>query len=180
MANPAWLRTGAWLMLLASSGCTISIEPGWHPRPHADPNNPPIPPGAPGAPGNPAIPGKGVPPLPPAVNPPGLPGTAADQTSFMLQRMQNIEDDRKAMMMRLTTLEMQLREKDQAVTQAGYEVQSSTLQMRKSREELQQWKAELTEMRNRIRTIEQENRLTVEVLIKALEQFVEKEPTKAR
>jgi TolA-binding protein len=161
-------------MLLVSSGCAISIEPAWHPRPRNDPNNPPI------APGNPGVPGKGMPPLPPPTNPPGIPGTAADQMSLMMQRMQNLEDDRKAMTMRLTAMETQLREKEQAVSQAGYEVQSSAMQMRKSREDLQQWKLELTEMRNRIRTIEQENRLTVEVLIKALEQFVEKDPGKTR
>jgi|SRR5579859_1891645 len=178
MACSAWMPRWAWLilLLLATSGCAITIEPAWRPRPHPDPNKV-ADPLAPLGPGNPA--GPGPRPLPP-VNPPGLPGTAADQMSFLMQRLQNIEDDRKAMTMRLTAMETQLREKEQAVTQAGYEVQASALQMKKSRDDLHQWKGELSELRNRIRTIEQENRLTVEVLIKALEQFVEKEPTKTR
>lgn len=178
MANSARLSRWPWLivLLLMTSGCAITIEPAWHPRPPhpPDPNGLN---GVPGGPVNPNLPGKG---MPPPTNPPGLPGTSADQLSLLLQRLQNIEDDRKAMAMRLTALETQLREKDQAVTQAGYEVQASALQMKKSRDDLQQWKSELSEMRNRIRTIEQENRLTVEVLIKALEQFVEKEPTRSR
>jgi septal ring factor EnvC (AmiA/AmiB activator) len=134
--------------------------------------DPTLPPGVPGA----AAANAGRPPGP---VPPGAAaaagGTSSEQMAMMMQRLASSEDDRKALAGRLQQLETQLREKDQAVVQTSYEVQESTKQMKRTRDDLARWKQDMDGLRTKLASIERENKLTLEAILKTLEQYIDRE-----
>ncbi len=184
MAQTAWFRPATLGLLLAAlAGCTVSIEPGLHGKGPPDPAKGPDGPlaGNPVVVGQAPVPRPGGPPGPPgAVGTPGAPGTAADQYSALIQRLQVLEEERRVAAERMLALEKQLRDKDQAVVQTTFEVQESTRQMKKAREDLVRWKSEMNELRGKLRMMEQENRVTLEAILKTLEQYIDREPAKVR
>lgn len=178
MRPSARLSPAIGLGLLALSwcaGCTISVQPAWR-------STVPAPPAAypDGTPGRPLPPPQGMPPNP-NLPPPGF--ASPDQISFMQQRLHSIEDEKKSYAARVQQLEVQLRDKDQAVVQTGFEVQESTKQLKRTREEVLRWKNEMDDLRARLRTIERENKGTLEAILKTLEQHLgenTKEPWKTQ
>ena len=182
MANSGWARLGRWLPLLlflVTTGCSITIDPWLHGKTPADPNKhlegPSLKPPDPGLLG-PGTAAKGLPgpPQPQALPP------SSDQISLLMQRLATVEDDRKVQAARLQQLETQLREKEQAVTRATYEIQESTTQTKKTRDDLQRWKSEMEDLRMRVRTMENENKITLDAILKTLEQFIDKDSVKHR
>lgn len=153
------------------AGCTISVQPAWRsqaPAPCTD-----------HGPGR-VMPPPGLPPNP-NLPPPGF--ASPDQLSFMQQRLATIEDEKKSYAVRVQQLEAQLREKDHSVVQTSYEVQESTKQLKRTREEVLRWKNEMDDLRSRMRAIERENKGTLEAILKTLEQHLgekEKEPWKTQ
>jgi hypothetical protein len=168
--------------LLGSLGCTFSITPNWH-MPAA------MPPAASPYPVNPPIPGSalpnpaglpptglppGAPPLPPGtVLPPVSARSPSDYVSQLAERLQGSEDSRQALANRVQVLEASLRDKDQAVLQTSHEVQESTKQMRRTREDLQRLKQELDDSRAKNLATYREYKNTLDAFLKALEDNVE-------
>ncbi|MFO0865828.1 MAG: hypothetical protein U0744_14450 [Gemmataceae bacterium] len=168
MATTFLRRASAWLFTLSLTGCTVSFHPmGWGKPPHNEHytadwyGQGPPPPG-----GNPALANR-----PPAF----IPNASANDLSLMLQKMSAIEDDRKTMAGKLQQVELQMREKDQAIVQATYEIQESTKQIRRTRDEMQNWKQEMDDMRGKLRNVERENRQTLETVVKTLETYLDRE-----
>jgi hypothetical protein len=165
-----WQLGAVGLVLLLTAGCTIVLQPPIRFRPLADPR--PAPPPADALP--PGWVANGANPAKPAL-PPGPPN---EQLSVMLQKLATLEDDRKAYSAKLQQTESQLRDKDQMVYQASYEIQESTKQLRKTREEMQRWKQEMDDLRTKVRSLEKENRTTLESVLKALEPYTDRLPAK--
>ncbi|HEX3314674.1 MAG TPA: hypothetical protein VHR72_07260 [Gemmataceae bacterium] len=168
--------------LLGSLGCTFSITPNWHmpsampPVASPYPINPPIPgsalPNPAGLPPTGLPPG--APPLPPGtVLPPVSARSPSDYVSQLAERLQGSEDSRQALANRVQVLEMSLRDKDQAVLQTSHEVQESTKQMRRTREDLQRLKQELDDSRAKNLATYREYKNTLDAFLKALEDNVE-------
>jgi TolA-binding protein len=146
------------------SGCALTLEPGFHgsrndPSKQADPAG---------------MSGPG--PMGPYGRMP--PPATSDQISQMAQLLSKAEDDRKIQAAKLQQLEDQLREKNQTVVQAAYDVQDSLRQIKKTRDDLQRWRSEMEDLRAKVRTIEQENKVTLETILKTLEGYLEKDPWK--
>lgn len=175
------LGLAPWL-ILAAAGCAL---PAWmhmgDAKPHSAGPNPPPPPGHPGPNGQggfgvgwpsagPANPLGGGPP-----GPGGAPGQFNEQIALMSQRLANTEDDKKALNTRLRQLENQLRDKDRALMQASFEIQEATGQIGRTREELNRWKQEMETLRGKLRNVENDNKTTLEAIIRTLEQFLDRE-----
>lgn len=172
MRPPTKIGTGLGLfavLQLGCVGCTVSITPAWHA------NSPP--PASAAAPNPVTAPTAGAPPGGTPPIPPGAPGVMppAEQISLLAQKLSASEDERRALASRLHQVEVSLTEKNQTVVQAGYEVQESTKQMKRTREELERWRKEMDDMRTKFRTVERENRATLETILKALEQNAERQ-----
>jgi len=171
MATTILRRASAWLLALSLTGCTVSFHPfGWGKPVHGDHYSAdwygqggPPPPGF-----NPALAGQSRPPV-------VMPNVSANDLSLMLQKMSAIEDDRKTMAGKLQQVEVQMRDKDNAIVQATYEIQESTKQIRRTRDEMQTWKQEMDEMRSKVKNVERDNRQTLEGVVKALESFLDRE-----
>jgi hypothetical protein len=98
-----------------------------------------------------------------------------EQISMMSQRLASAEDDRKVLASRLHLIETQLEEKEKALAMATREIQESTAQVVRARNELQQWKKDTKGLRDRVATMEKENRETLETMVKTLEQVLERD-----
>ena len=186
MRSPRCIGLGLGILavpLLGSLGCTFSITPAWHapaamPAGPSYPITPPIPgsalpnPSGPGGPPNSAYP---IPQGPPGMSgpPPITSRSPSDYVSQLAERLQGSEDSRAALANRLQVLESALRDKDQAVLQTSHEVQESTRQMRKTREELQRLKQELDDSRAKNLATYREYKNTLDAFLKALEDNVE-------
>ena len=165
--------------LLGSLGCTFSITPAIHmpaaaPAASPYPINPPIPGSA--LPNPAGFPPGGLPPggLPPGtVLPPVSARSPSDYVSQLAERLQGAEDARQALANRVQVLEQSLRDKDQSVLLTSHEVQESTRQMRRTREDLQRLKQELDDSRAKNLLKEREYKNTLDAFLKALEDNIE-------
>jgi hypothetical protein len=98
-----------------------------------------------------------------------------EQISMMSQRLASAEDDRKVLASRLHLVETQLEEKEKALAVATREIQESTAQVVRARNDLQQWKKDTKTLRDRVVSMEKENRETLETMVKTLEQVLERD-----
>jgi hypothetical protein len=98
-----------------------------------------------------------------------------EQISMMSQRIASADDDRKVLASRLHLVETELEEKERALALATREIQESTAQVVKARNDLQQWKKDTKTLRDRFGSMEKENRETMETMIKTLEQILERD-----
>jgi hypothetical protein len=153
-------------LVLGCCGCTISVQPcrSWKAAPDAIPGDPTY-----------GVPAAARAPVPPPGLPQPPPGMSSEQMALLLQRLSTSDDDRKALGARLQQLEVQLRDKDQAVVQTTYEVQESTKQMKRTRDDLVRWKQDMDGLRVKLAGMERENKVTLEAILKTLEQYVERE-----
>jgi hypothetical protein len=103
-----------------------------------------------------------------------------DQISLMSQRLASTEDDRKVLASRMHMLEVQLEEKDKALASAAREIQECTAKLVSTRNELAQWQKDMKTLRDRYRTMEKDNRETLEATIKTLEQYLERDKSPAK
>jgi len=99
---------------------------------------------------------------------------AHDRASVLTQKLTEQEDDRKALSGRLQFLEAQLQEKEQALVLAGGEMAAATEELVKTRKELQRWKQELAELRDKLRRTERDDKEALRAAIRMLEQMVER------
>jgi septal ring factor EnvC (AmiA/AmiB activator) len=175
MAYSAWAHPARWLPLLCFlvlPGCSVSFDPGLRGKTNADPNklgDAPL-----QRPLNPIPPGQM--PAPPVATPPAAPPN--DQISFLMQRLATVEDDRKIQAARLQQVENQLREKEQSVVRATYEIQESATQMKKARDDLHRWKTDLDDLRVKLRAMEADHKVTLDAILRTLEQYIDKDTPK--
>lgn len=117
-------------------------------------------------------------PARPPVGPEGMPvqgPSGPEQVSFLSQRLADQEDERRVLQTRFRQAEEHLQEKDRALAQALGEVQQATREVARTREELQRWQREMTALRQRLRNMEQDNKTTLETIIRTLETFMDQE-----
>jgi exonuclease VII large subunit len=98
-----------------------------------------------------------------------------DQNSLLSQRVASAEDDRKVLAARLQLVETQLEEKEKALAEATREIQEATAQTVRTRNELQQWKKDMTSLRDQFSNMDKDHRETLETIIKTLEQVLDHE-----
>ena len=93
----------------------------------------------------------------------------------MSQRLVGSDDDRRVLASRLQLVEGQLEEKEKALALATKEIQESTVQIARTRNELQQWKKDMRVLRERLGGMEKDNREALDAMIKTLEQVLERD-----
>ena len=85
-------------------------------------------------------------------------------------------DDKKALVARLTYSEAQILEKEEALSSAKLEVEQSLGEVIKAREDFQQLQREILALRTRLRAAEKENKDVLESVIRLLDQMLERQP----
>jgi hypothetical protein len=105
----------------------------------------------------------------------GMPPPRNEQIALMSEQLRNADQDRSVLAERLRLVEGQLSDKEKALAAATQEIQEATGQIVKTRNELQQWKKDMTTLRDRVGLMEKDNRETLETIIKTLEQILDRE-----
>lgn len=149
------------VILICVEGCTISIQP-WS-KPVAVAPAPPdgMPPGmVPVGPQNPLLTKGGPAPMPTA------PGTN-EALSQLIKQYNEAEDHRKALLEQVNALKKQVKDRDEKLHHASYEMEESTQKIKRTRDEFRQWEGEMTELRERVRKLE-DNRRAVGSLIEEI------------
>ena len=149
------------LLLLFTAGCTISIQP-WS---------------KPAAPYPTGFPPPGEPPggLPPPLgllggNAPRPPYGAAGNNDNMVKligQVQEAESQRKVLEGQVYELTRKLKDRDESVRLAGLEVDGATRQMKRTRDDLGRWQAELEDLQSRLKKLE-DSRNGLKSLIEAV------------
>jgi chromosome segregation ATPase len=92
-----------------------------------------------------------------------------EKISLLLQQVSAQEDDKKVLAARLEQFSVQLEEKERALAQANREIKAATAQIVSARNDLQNWKKDAIALRDKMGSMEKENRETLEAIIKTLE-----------
>jgi hypothetical protein len=103
-----------------------------------------------------------------------------ERISLMSQQLANAEDNRKVLAGRLQMVETQLAEKEKALAAATQEIQETTAQVVKTRNELQTWQKDMKNLRDKYGALEKDNRETLETMIKTLEMYLDREKMPAK
>jgi peptidoglycan hydrolase CwlO-like protein len=157
------------LVLLCAMGCTISIQPLWPSKPAPAQVVETGPPGM--IPVGPQIPlGKMGPPPPVAANNEAL--------SVLIKQYNEAEDHRKALLEQVQTLKRQISEREEKLRLAGHEMEESTHKFKKTREEFRAWESEMTELRQRVHTLESNHRTVAKIIHSIMTHIDLQEPGK--
>jgi ABC-type transporter Mla subunit MlaD len=185
----------AGLLGRAAAGCTISIQPWTKPIPLGQTPEPPL--------GNPAFkapmpnpyppnyplplpngyPPNGYPPngYPAGAYPPNAPSAYGPSASagnesiaLLIKQMNETEDQRKVLLDQVQTLKKASRERDDNLQHASYEMEESTKQLKRTREEVRQFAGELDDLRERMRKLE-DMRTALKPLIDEIMIYLERE-----
>jgi predicted nucleic acid-binding Zn-ribbon protein len=155
------------LLLLLVCGCTLSDGSWFGPKP---PNN--------GHP-DPTVP-LNLSPVPHP--PPGMVRSAHsahdntyDQASILSQQLAAKDDEHKVLLQRLQQMEDKLFDKEQALHAASKETHAALDEVERCRKEMQHWQQEIGSLRGRLRTLEKEDRKSLESIIQTLEQLWERQ-----
>jgi outer membrane murein-binding lipoprotein Lpp len=118
---------------------------------------------------------------PPAAEPPSLVGTrlqtpeietATKKALELTRRLGESEAERKQLASRVADLEAAGKEKDIALEQARTEIQSARTQMVRAREDLEEWKREITALRDKLRGADEENLQTLQTAVSLMHQIL--------
>jgi hypothetical protein len=112
------------------------------------------------------------PPAPALVNPGGA---INEELSHLSQQMRDAEENKRVLATRVRQLENQIHDKDQALKLAAAEIQDATEQIASTRKELKRWKEEMEGLRGKLRSVERDNKTTLEAIIRTLEQFLDRD-----
>lgn len=161
----------------------VAGGPGPHPGPAPGPCPVP-PPGASGegvltgGPGGPRGAGAPRPLSPDLYNPPPPPPGPPpyEQLSLVSQRLALTEDEVKVAKTRLQLTEAQLQEREQALGVAQQEIEAARKSLSQAQEEVQRWRKELEALRRQLKKTEDENKHTLEAIIRLLEEMLGAEP----
>jgi hypothetical protein len=186
------LGVALWL-LCATAGCTVSVQPWTKQHAPAPPDPaagalagpggfkapPPgtLPPGPNGA--NP-FPAAGYPPSGYGQGPyPQNQGQANESTAQLIKLNNDLEDSRRALLDQVQTLKKQARERDENLQHASYEMEESAKQTKRTREEMRQFGAEVDDLRDRVRKLE-EMKVALKPLIEEIMFHLEREKEAAK
>ncbi len=104
--------------------------------------------------------------------PPELDAHLSAHAVEMERRLNNIEEERKSLVLRCQQLELALEDKDRVILQASQEVQASSAEVTRACAELDQWKKEMAGFRDKVRASEKENAAALQSILGLLEQAV--------
>jgi uncharacterized coiled-coil protein SlyX len=162
----AWLGT----LLVAITGCTISIQPWSKPPPPPDPN------------GANLAGHKGGAPNPFPLNPmaqngsgnPLQPAGGNEAIAVLQKELNDMRDHRDALMVKLKSVQSELKVREGYLLASHQEIDDSTKMMKKTREELKQWQGEMDELRDRLKRLE-DSRSNLKPLIEEILYYIERE-----
>jgi hypothetical protein len=197
-----WTKQGrilgvAILLLSATAGCTVSVQPWSKQHASATPDAAAAAAGpggfkapVPGAyPPNPNAPSPFAPAgYPPGAYPPGgfgpnpypqNQGQANESAAQLIKQFNEVDDQRRALLDQVQSLKKQVRERDENLQHASYEMEDSTKQIKRTREEVRQFGSELDDLRDRMRKLE-EMRTALKPLIEEIMFHLEREKDTAK
>ena len=110
--------------------------------------------------------------------PPNL-AAANDSASQLVRQLNDLDEHRKVLLDQVQAMKKQLKERDDNVQRANYEMEESTRSMKRNIDEFHQWQAEMDDLRERLRKLE-DYRATLKPLIEEIIHQLdrEKEPPK--
>jgi prefoldin subunit 5 len=180
----SWIRPtrilGFVLLLTSAAGCTISIQPWTKPVPPTQ--EPPL-----AATHNPSGFKAPMPatyptgPYPPGAYPGPYPNNGAgnESVSQLIKQFNEAEDQRKALQEQVHVFKKLSKERDDSLQQASYEMEESSKQLKRTREEFRQFGAEIDELRDRVKKLE-EMRTALRPLIDEIMYHLEREKEAAK
>ena len=157
------IRWSAVLLLAAGAGCTISVQPWTKPTPPTTHLDPALgPPNAAGfkaplpTPYPPGYPPSGYPPngYPPSAYPPNA-SAGNESVSQLIKQLNETEDQRKALLDQVQNLKKSARDREDNLQHASYEMEESSKQLKRTREEVRQFGGEMDDLRERMRKLEE-------------------------
>jgi hypothetical protein len=106
--------------------------------------------------------------------------TAADRAVELTQKLLAAEEEKKALTLRaqqlesaLQNTEKSLQDKERALAQTGEEIQAASIAVARTQADLQHWRQEIVGLRERLRSAEKENLVTLQSVAACLEQLLE-------
>ena len=152
-------------LLLSAGGCTVSVQPWTKPT------------------GGPNVADSGVPGLLPVgfqgqMQRPGgapTPAPAVNNEIFvqLTKQFNEADDHRKALLEQVQTLKKQVKDREDNLRHATYEIEESSTKLKHTREEFRQWETEMNELRERVKKLE-DNRRAVGQLIEEILNHLER------
>ena len=97
----------------------------------------------------------------------------------LIKQLNETDDQRKALLDQVQTLKKAARERDDNLQHASYEMEESAKQLKRTREEVRQFTSELSDLRDRMRKLE-EMRASLKPLIDEIMFHLEHEKTAAK
>jgi chromosome segregation ATPase len=98
--------------------------------------------------------------------------TATEKALELSRKLIEVESERNRLAARVETLESSAKSKDQALEQARGEIQVARTEMARARQELEQWKLEISALRDRLRGADEENIQTLQTAVALLQQIL--------
>jgi hypothetical protein len=160
------IRTIGLGALVLAAGCTVSVQPWTKPSAPATPPPDGLPVGHPGtAPPFNAPPAR---PLPQNLNTPN------EATAVLEQRLYQAENQRDVYLNQVKALQKQVKEREENLRTASLEMDESSKHLKRTRDEFRQWQADIDELRDRVRKLE-DYRATLKPLIEETLQHLNRE-----
>lgn len=99
--------------------------------------------------------------------------TVVERALELKEKLNAAEEEKKVITARLLLLETALADKDRALRATEQEVQSATDELIKARKELENWRVQVLNLRDKLRNAEKENLATLQSIVSVLEQLLE-------
>jgi chromosome segregation ATPase len=104
------------------------------------------------------------------------PGETATARALELSaKLDAAENEKQALAARVRDLQAALETKDKALKQATTEVTEARAELARARTELERWKADLIDLREKLRTADKENLATLQTTVSLLQQLLSRD-----
>jgi chromosome segregation ATPase len=98
--------------------------------------------------------------------------TATEKALELSKKLTEAESERNRLAARVEALESSVKAKDQALELARGEIQVARTEMARARQDLEQWKLEISALRDRLRGADEENVQTLQTAVALLQQIL--------
>jgi outer membrane murein-binding lipoprotein Lpp len=100
--------------------------------------------------------------------------TVVERALELVQKLTQAEEEKKTLGARVQQLESQVEEREKALRQAETEVKAATMELTQARSDLQRWKQQVVGLREKLGSAEKDNLETLQSIVNALEQLLER------
>jgi predicted nuclease with TOPRIM domain len=116
---------------------------------------------------------------PPRQLPPNV-GAANEATSDLIRKFQETDEHRRALLDQVQSLKTELKNREESLRLVSREVEDTTRYVKRTRDEFHQWQAEMDELRERVRKLEDYRATLKPLLDEAINQLdLDKTPAKS-